>query len=58
MIQTAFKAVLTAEEHETREAFRYKGQAIFAPHYNVEALVALAALASTPITDTRQHLDQ
>lgn len=41
VIQTAFKAVLTAEEHEIREKFKYKGQAIFGPHFNVDRLVDL-----------------
>jgi len=36
VIQTAFKAVLTAEEHEVRESFLFKGQAIFGPHIDVE----------------------
>lgn len=40
-VQTAFKAILTAEEHETRENFRYKGQAVFSPHYDIDALVEL-----------------
>ncbi len=38
VITTAFKAIMTFEEHETRENFRYKGKAIFGPHINVEAL--------------------
>lgn len=38
-VQTCFKAVLTAEEHEAREIFTYKGQAIFGPHLDVDALV-------------------
>lgn len=42
IVQTAFKAVLTAVEHETREQFRYKGQAIFGPHFDIEKLVKLA----------------
>lgn len=41
IIQTAFKAVLTAEEHECREAFTYRGTAIFGPHFDVDALVSL-----------------
>lgn len=41
VIQTAFKAVLTAEEHEARENFKYKGVTIFDPHYDVDKLVAL-----------------
>lgn len=38
IIQTAFKAVLTAEEHEVRESFTYKGQAIFNPHFDCDKL--------------------
>jgi hypothetical protein len=43
IVQTAFKCVLTSLEHEAREAFRYRGQAIFGPHFDVEKLVALCA---------------
>lgn len=42
VIQTGFKAVLTAEEHEVRENFLYKGKAIFGPHFDVDALLACA----------------
>lgn len=42
VVQTAFKAVLTAEEHELREKFRYKNRTIFGPHFHVDALVELA----------------
>jgi hypothetical protein len=42
IVQTALKAVLTAEEHEAREKFLYKGKAIFGPHLDVEALLAMA----------------
>lgn len=38
IIQTALKAVLTAEEHETREKFLYKGRAIFGPHIDVDTM--------------------
>lgn len=38
IVATAFKAVMTAIEHEARENFRYKDRAIFGPHINVEAL--------------------
>jgi hypothetical protein len=41
LVQTAFKAVLTAQEHEAREQFKYRGVSIFDPHYDVERLVAL-----------------
>lgn len=43
VVQTAFKAVLTAVEHETREQFTYRGQPIFDPHYDVDKLVELRA---------------
>lgn len=39
IVQTAFKAIMTAEEHELREKFLYQGHAIFGPHFNVEFLV-------------------
>jgi len=38
IIQTALKAVLTAEEHEIREQFKYRGKAVFAPHIDVDVL--------------------
>jgi hypothetical protein len=42
VVQTALKAVLTWEEHESRERFHYRGQQVFGPHLDVEALAALA----------------
>lgn len=42
LVQTAFKAVLTAQEHEIREQFLYKGRPIFSPHYDVDKLWELA----------------
>lgn len=41
VVQTALLAVLAAEEHEAREKFTYRGEAIFQPHYNVDDLVDL-----------------
>lgn len=38
VVTTAFKAIMTAIEHETRETFRYKGRTIFGPHIDVESL--------------------
>ena len=43
VIQTAFKAVMTAEEHEIRETFTYRNKCIFGPHFNVDALVRICA---------------
>ena len=41
VVLTAFKAVLAAEEHECRERFRYRGEAILGPHFDVDSLVEL-----------------
>lgn len=41
IVQTAFKAVMTAVEHEVRESFLYKERAIFGPHYDIEALLSV-----------------
>ena len=44
IIQTALAAALHFEEHEVREAFKYRGQAVMGPHFDVDDLVALAAV--------------
>lgn len=41
IVQTAFKAVMTALEHEAREMFTYRGVTVFDPHYDIEKLVEL-----------------
>lgn len=41
IVHTAFKAVLAAEEHESRELFLYEGVAICGPHYSVRDIVTL-----------------
>ncbi|HMP50425.1 MAG TPA: nucleoside 2-deoxyribosyltransferase domain-containing protein [Candidatus Melainabacteria bacterium] len=41
VIQTIFKAVMTWQEHEAREHFKYQGHRIFGPHFKVDELVAL-----------------
>jgi hypothetical protein len=38
VIRTAFKAAVTWAEHEARELFRYRGDAVFGPHIDVERL--------------------
>lgn len=42
IVSTAFKAALTAEEHECREAFRYKDKKIYGPHFDVDVLAEIA----------------
>jgi L-rhamnose mutarotase len=49
LVQTAFKAALTSQEHIAREFFRYKGAAVFGPHYDVDQLVELC--------QSKSHLD-
>lgn len=43
IVQTAFKAVMTSMEHRTREWFTYRGARVFCPHFDVEALAAVAS---------------
>lgn len=50
VVQTALKCVLTSVEHEAREAFRWRGQAVFGPHLDVMQTWALCA---TDQLDTR-----
>lgn len=42
VVLTALKAVLTAEEHEAREQFRFNGKRIFNPHPSMVALMQIA----------------
>ncbi len=39
IVQTCFKAVMTAMEHEIREHFKFQGEAVFGPHFDVLELV-------------------
>ncbi len=41
VVQTAFKAILTALEHEARELFTYRGVAILDGHYDLEQLASM-----------------
>jgi len=38
IVGTAFKAVLTALEHEAREQFKYRGRPVYNPHIDVREL--------------------
>lgn len=38
VIQTCWLAAKTAMEHELREKFRWEGECIFRPHFNIRAL--------------------
>lgn len=41
--RTLFMAVMAAVEHEVRELFTYRGEAVFGPHIDVDALHLIAA---------------
>jgi hypothetical protein len=41
VVQTAFMAIMAANEHETREQFTYRGVSVFDPHYDIDKLVEL-----------------
>jgi hypothetical protein len=42
VVQTAFKCALTSAEHRVRESFKYRGERIYGPHFDCEALVEIA----------------
>lgn len=44
VVQTAFKAILTAEEHEVRENFTYRNKPIFGPHFSIDALFSVCKM--------------
>jgi hypothetical protein len=41
VVQTAFKAVLTAIEHEARELFLYRGQPVLDGHMDLDQIASL-----------------
>jgi hypothetical protein len=47
VVQTVLAAVLAWYEHEAREAFKFRGQAIFNPHLSLEALCKRAGDTET-----------
>lgn len=47
IVQTCLKCVLTSMEHKVREWFTYKGERVFGPHFDVEALVEIARAKKT-----------
>lgn len=45
IVQTAFLCLKTALEHELREAFKYKGVAVFGPHLDLDTLTTVTTKA-------------
>ncbi len=54
IVQTVFLVMRLFEEHEFREAFKYKGSSIFNPHLSSDKL---AEFACDDNMDTRQHVE-
>lgn len=54
VVQTAFKAILTALEHEARELFRYRGVPVLHGHYDLEQMATLMQ-NNVLITDRRSQ---
>lgn len=52
VVATAFKAALSAEEHECREAFTYKGVTVYGPHASVDSLMSAEKDARHAITNS------
>jgi len=42
IVQTALKCILTSMEHRTREHFKYKGERVFSPHFDIDFFVQAA----------------
>jgi hypothetical protein len=49
VVQTAFKAVMAAEEHEARETFLVDGVAVLGPHFDLFKLAALHRRGALPV---------
>lgn len=52
VVQTCLAAAQMAQEHELRENFKYRGEPIFRPHWDVDALVALSNAGATEHRDS------
>jgi hypothetical protein len=58
IVMTAFKAILTAVEHEARESFLYKGQQIFGPHIDVDVLAQIYLSRGDDALDIRPPIQE
>lgn len=57
IVATALKATLTALEHEAREQFKWRGQPIFRPHYNIYELHKLSSRNATEKREPMKKVD-
>lgn len=53
VVKTAFKAVMTWQEHEAREFFKYRGHRIFGPHFTVKELAELCEQRKAKVAQKR-----
>lgn len=51
VVQTIFLAYQTAMEHDLREFFKWKGEAIFRPHFDIRVLHELSAHRAIEVRD-------
>lgn len=51
IVETAWKAVKIAMEHEVREKFMFRGRRIFSPHFDINALVSLCDKQAYDVRD-------
>ena len=58
IVQTVFKCIITAQEHEIRENFLYKGERMLCPHFDVEELVKLCQEGSEDTRENNQPLEK
>jgi hypothetical protein len=56
IVATAFKCVMTSQEHKCREWFTYCGAAIYQPHYDVDDLLAICEKRDTRLNDANEKI--
>lgn len=54
IVQTVFLAIRTAQEHELREQFKFKGMRVFDPHYDIHNLIAFIESSGIAATSGRE----
>ena len=51
IVQTCIKIILTSMEHRVREHFKYRGELVLGPHFDIDALHELAANKRIQVRD-------
>lgn len=55
VVQTALKAILTAQEHEAREQFKVDGVAVCGPHLDLASLIGFLQGNPSAIQERTHH---